>query len=176
MEVQTIDSVTPTKFDHGWFFPLTTRIMGYTMLVFGTVILVTSIYFGIAVLLLGIFISFSFSGIEIDTTKKEVNEYNKYLGFIKTTKKYSYLKLHYITAMPKRISKVGHANLVQNTVDTEYKFSITLFTENLRTKKEIHTYTSKSKAVFVSKQLSSLLELEYFEYDPQFIRDRISQR
>lgn len=173
---EILDAPVPTKFNHGWFFPLTTRLMGYTALITGGIFALGNLYVGIAVTLVGIFISFSFSGVQIDTEKEEVIEYTNYFGFIKTTKKYSYLKLYYITAMPKRVSKVGHANLVQNTVETNYKFIITLFTENFRTKKEITIYDSKSESEHIAKQLGGLLNLTYFDYDPQFVRDRLNQR
>jgi hypothetical protein len=177
MTTDILDSPVPTHFKHGWFFPFRIRLLGFSLLAICIPsLLFGSIYIGIGTLILGIFISFSFSGVKIDTDKQEVSEYTNYFGFIKTAKKYSYLKLHYITAMPKRESTTVNANIVQHTVDTTYKFTITLFTESFRSKKEITVYDSKSEAVHVSKQLAYLLKLNYFEYDPQFVRDRLTQR
>lgn len=172
-----LDRPVPRHFDHGWNFPLRIRIIGFVFLLFALLQLLMGMYFiGGAMLFLALFISFSFSGVKIDVDNQQISEYIAYLGFIRISKKYSYLKLHYITVIPKRVSTAVSANMVQQTVDTNYKFSVCLFTESFRVKKTIVDFETKSEATEITTQLAHLLKMNYFEYDPQVVREKLTGR
>lgn len=173
----TLDTPVPRHFDNGWYFPLRIRISGFILIAFGLFSLLTaSYYIGAPLFVLGLFIAFTFSGVRIDTTRKRIIEYTRYLGFIHVTKSYSYEQHHYVTAIPTRVSQAVNANLVQQTVETSYRFTVCLLTENFRRKKELMVITSKSEAEHLSNQLAHLLEMEYFEYDPQAVRAKLTGR
>lgn len=175
--MQTLDSPIPRHFDNGWYFPLRIRITGFILIAYGLFsLLIQSYYIGAPMLIFGLFIGFTFSGVRIDTDGKRIIEYTRYLGFIAIAKKSPYENYQYVTVIPTRVSEAVNANLVQQTVKTNYKFSVCLFTGVFRGKKELTVLNAKSEAEFIAKQLAHLLEMEYFEYDPQAVREKLRGR
>lgn len=66
-----------------------------------------------------------------------------------------------------------YTNTAQSYVSSENHFALCLLHGNYRSKKELTLYDDRATAEDIANQLSPLLELEYFEYDPKVIRKKL---
>ena len=81
------------------------------------------VIFGLAIFLLVIFLLTSYSGVEIDTTKHKIKQYNRFFGLIKTGKWENMNSFVGLTVVPMRkINTIAsRANLTNTTVIKDYR-------------------------------------------------------
>jgi hypothetical protein len=172
-----LDQPTNLHFKNGKVFPPNVVFMGY--IVVGAAVAVFflgNIFIGFGVLLLSLFLSLTNYGVEIHPETFTISEYTSYLGFIKIKKKIDSRKYAIITVVPSKQSNTMYARTNTSTNYTDYYHSVCLLTKQYRGKRELTKFTQKAQAVEVAKELGHRMNLEYFEYDPRVIRDKMLGR
>jgi hypothetical protein len=105
-------------------FGKTAVFVGVVFLIAGTGILLNrAIILGFLVILFAALVVFTFSGIEIDTEKHEVRQYNKWFGLFKTGKWKSLRAYIGVTLVPitTRESMASWSNRVTSSKKTDYR-------------------------------------------------------
>ena len=172
MQNETLDTPVPLKYNNGSSFPDNSKVIGYALLVVGVLFSAFGNWIiGPPLLLFGLFICFTHYGVEFHPEKKEVTEYTKYLGFIPVSKTLNYEKWGFVSVVPLRITSTVYARSSNSTSLTDNYFTICLLGKNYRSKKELIRLDNKNTAETTAKALSSRLGLDYFEYNPQVVRD-----
>ncbi len=83
----------------------------------------SAIFWGIIVVLFSVLVIFTFSGVELDTEKYEVRQYNKWFGILKTGKWKSLRAYIGVTLVPiiTRDSVASWSNRVTSNKKTDYR-------------------------------------------------------
>jgi len=105
-------------------FGKTAVFVGVVFLITGTLMALNgAIIWGILVVLFAALVVFTFSGIEIDTEKYEVRQYNKWFGLFKTGKWKSLQAYIGVTLVPitTRESMASWSNRVTSNKKTDYR-------------------------------------------------------
>ena len=174
--MQTLDEDINLKYSLGRLFPSNVVFIGFLFL---TVALFALMMGGILpfliMALIGSFTALSYQGIIFDPEKKQAIEFVYWFGFIKKTTTIQIDKYAYFSVIPKRISNTVYSRSTNHTTYTEYKFAICLLKMNYSGKKELIYFESKSKAETIAKRLAELMNLEFFDYNPQEIRKRMGR-
>lgn len=176
--MEPLDAPVKLNYNYGLYFPPNARIIGYIFIPFGllsSLIISESIGFGIlglALFVFGLIIILTKYGTKIDLERKLVIEYILFFGFLDSQKKYDLAKYIYITTIPTKHTQTYYRTTNSGTF-TNYFFSVCLLNANYRNQLEIAKFDQKSEAVDVAKRLSELLNKEYFDHDPQVIREKI---
>lgn len=105
-------------------FGKTAIFVGVVFLIAGAGILLSgAIIIGIIVILFAALVVFTFSGIDIDTEKYEVRQYNKWFGLVKTGKWKSLRAYIGVTLVPitTRESMASWSNRVTSNKKTDYR-------------------------------------------------------
>ncbi len=108
--------------------------------------------------------------VSINPEKNEIHDYMKYLGFIKIGKKIKLDDFKYITTMPLVEGQQVLANMAQTTTITNSYTTITFFKDRLRGKKVVTKLNSKNEAIERAKLLAERLNMKFFVYDPNLVR------
>jgi len=176
MENQTLDEDIKLKYKLGRLFPSNVVFIGILFLTTSLFALMMGGVIPFFILaLIGSFTTFSYQYIEFDPEQKQAVEYVCWLGFIKTRTTIHIDKYTNFSVLPKRVSNTVYSRSTNHTTYTNYKFSICLLKQNYLGKKELMIFDSKVKAESIAKRLAELMELSYFDYDPQELRRRMSR-
>lgn len=162
---------------NGKVFPHNAVFLGYIILgasVFAFVM--GSIYIGIGGLLISLFISFTTYGVRIYPETFTVDEYTRYMGFIQFNKLFDYRKFNIITVVPTIQANTMYSRSSNSMTYTDSYYSICLLNKNYRNRKDLIKIERKDKSVEVAKMLAHIMEMEYFEYDPKIIREKMLGR
>lgn len=97
--------------------------IGYIFIVTGGLITTQNLILGILIAVLAAFFTFSYSGVEIDTSTRQIKQYNKIFGIIKSGKWKSLDTFLGLTLIPMRkINTIAsRANLTTSTVHRDYR-------------------------------------------------------
>ncbi len=174
--LDTIDTPIPLQYNNGKSFPHNAVFVGYALLVVSIPALLGNIYIGIVLFLVSLLMCFTNYGTEIDVEKRTVKEYNKIMGFIKVGKPYDYGKFQFVTVVPVRQTTTAYGRGTSSVSSTEYLCAVCLLNPQYRNKKEITRFKQKSKCEDIAKGLAHTMNLEYFDYDPQVIRQKMGRR
>ena len=152
----------------GKSFPQGLVFVGYIFLGIGVLMCVTSPVMGLAIILISAFISFTFSGMEINTYNKSYKDYTLFFGFIKQGKWNSYTNYPYVTILRKNMVTTIHSRgNVASTSTKELVYDITLLDKTHRKKLAIKRMKDKDEALAEAKVLAQKLGVEYADYNPQ---------
>lgn len=174
--MEPIDAPKPLHFKNGKLFPSNRMLIGYVFLVSSIFVAIINLYIAVPVFLLGLFICFTRYGIIIDPEKNSYHEYTVYLGLIKIGKTLKYNPTEFLTVIPTRQSSTTYSRTNSSYINTEYFFSICLLNDRYRNKRELTKFDQKSMATDIAKNLADRMGVEYFEYDPIVIREKLLQR
>lgn len=172
-----LDQPTNLHLKNGKVFPTNVVFMGYIIL--GTAcfaFLMGSILIGIGGLLVGSFISFTASGIRIRPEIFRVEEYTRYLGFIPIAKSFDFRQYSIICVVPVRETNTMYSRSSNSKSYAESYYFICLLNQNYRNRKDIAKFERKDKSTEVAKMLAHIMTLEYFEYSPKVIREKMLER
>jgi hypothetical protein len=162
---------------NGKVFPTNVVFMGYIIL--GAAVfafLMGSIFIGIGGLLIACLISFTTTGTKIRPETFRVEEYTRYLGFIPISKSFDYQDYSVICVVPTRETNTMYSRNSNSMSYVESYYSICLLNQYYRSRKDIARFERKDKSTEVAKMLAHIMELEYFEYDPKVIRQKMLGR
>jgi hypothetical protein len=144
-------------------FGKTAVFVGVVFLIAGTGILLNrAIILGFLVILFAALVVFTFSGIEIDTEKHEVRQYNKWFGLFKTGKWKSLRAYIGVTLVPitTRESMASWSNRVTSSKKTDYR--IFLVNKARKPAFAIKTCSTREKAQNSLDEFSIWLKVPVF--------------
>ena len=93
----------------GKSFPPGLVFAGYVFLGLGVLMCLASPFLGLGIILISAFISFTFSGMEINTHYKTYRDYTSFFGFIKYGQWLSYANYPYVTILRKNMVTTIHS-------------------------------------------------------------------
>jgi hypothetical protein len=157
----------------GKVFPANVTFVGYLLFGFSFFIFNKSILGGIFVLLLACFITFTAYGTEINLRSRTIREFTKYCGFIPLGKDKSYNGHRFITSIPSKQSVRMYSRATTGTIVTDYFYLVCIYNEKYQARIEVAKFNSREEAIGIAKKLAPQMELEYFDYDPRNMRDRL---
>ncbi|MFA7275103.1 MAG: hypothetical protein WC044_14630 [Crocinitomicaceae bacterium] len=157
----------------GKVFPANVTFVGYLLFGLSFFIFTTSILGGIFVLLLAFFIAFTDYGTALNLRTKTIREFTKYFGFIPLGKDKSYSGHRFITAIPSKQSIRMYSRATTGTIVTDYFYLVCVYNEKYQARIEVAKFDSREEAIEVAKKMAPQMELEYFDYDPRNMRDRL---
>jgi hypothetical protein len=97
---------------------------GYIFLFTGVGIIILKFFvLGILISVISLFVIFSFSGVEVDTVKREIRQFDKIFGLIKTGKWRSLDMYRGLTLIPftKTESVASRSNRITSLTETDYR-------------------------------------------------------
>lgn len=171
-----IDQPIDLHFRNGKVFPSNVVILGYVFLGLCLLALLGNIYIGIALFLAGAFISFTSNHVVVDLETQTIQEYTAYFGFIKIGKTIDYKKYGILTVVPVKQTTTAYTRSTQSTSSTDYFFAVCLLGSNYRGKKDLTKFPQKSQSEDLAKELTHKMGMEYFDYDPKVIREKMLGR
>lgn len=171
-----LDLPANPHFKNGKVFPPNVVLMGYIFLGVSLIALLGNVFIGIALFLIGFFIVFTSNHVVVNMETETMKEYTAYFGFLKIGKTISYKKYSIITVIPVKLTITAYTRSTQSTTSTDYLFGVFLLTGNFRGKKELTKFSQKSQSEELAKELSHRMGMEYFEYDPKVIREKMLGR
>jgi hypothetical protein len=100
--------------------------VGYLFLVTGGIILLENLIVGISIFILAAFFTFTYSGVEIDTSNRRIKQYNKLFGLIKTGEWKNMDAFHGFTIVPMRniVTIASRANLTTSSTQKDYRIYV----------------------------------------------------
>lgn len=174
---ETIDAPIQLTFKQGNNFPNNLVYISYAALAVGMILVLTGDYiFGGIICFLDLFVLTNRHVVKINEEKNYVHDYVSYFGFIKVGKKYPLDKYLYITAMPLIQSTQVMANYAQTTSISQSFHEVNLFGKGLRGKRFISKFSTRSEGEEFAEKLAGRLNIKYFQYDPQLVRDVLTGR
>lgn len=168
--MDTLDNPVQLKFNNGNLTPENVKILAYIFIALSLFLLVFEAFIiGCILLIISIAVAFNTQITEIDLGQNLIHEYTLFIGFIKFGKKYQLSNYKYITGMPLIESTQMYSRTNNSTVISNNYTAVTIFKERLKGKLIISKCNNKFEADSIAKQFSDLLNLKYFEYDPQLV-------
>lgn len=174
--MNTLDQPIDLHFRNGKIFPSNVRILGYIFLGLCLPALLGNIFIGIGLFVVGAFISFTSNHVVVDLETQTIREYTAYFGFIKIGKTTDYRKYGILTVVPVKQTTTAYTRSTQSTSYTDYLFAVCLLGSNYRGKKELTKLPQKSQSEDLAKELTHRMGMEYFDYDPMVIREKMLGR
>lgn len=153
------------KNNHGPIFPPALVFAGYFFLAFGIISLYNNWILGAILILFSIFISFSFSGIEIDINEKKYREYSIYFG-IRSGKWLQLDRFPCLTVLCNNETYEVHSRANITTSVSEKYFDVYMLDKLHREKLLIKRFKDPGSALEYAKTFSCSLNLELAKYNP----------
>lgn len=149
------------------FFPPAVRTVGYVILIAGILLILANPIIGIAITLIGTFVSFAKKGVQIDIGSKRFRDYTGLFG-LAYGRWESLEGFTDISVLRKRISTTAYSrsNRSASTSSGIY-YDVCLLDKTHRTKRIINRLTNEEESIKNAKELSAILEVDYAAYNPQ---------
>lgn len=174
--MEPIDQPIDLHFRNGRVFPSNVVVLGYIFLGLSPLALFGNVFIGIGLLLVGVFIAFTSNHVVVDLETQTFREYTAYLGFIKIGKTIDYRKYGILTVVPVKQTTTAYTRSTQSTSNTDYLFAVCIMESNFRGKRELTKLKQKSQSEDLAKELAHRMGMEYFDYDPMVIREKMLGR
>lgn len=151
----------------GKSFPSSFVFTGYVFILVGIIIVFNNPIIGVITAMIGTFIGFTTSGIQIDLERKNYKKYDSLFGF-KRGKWESMQAYKSITLLKyKEESATLSRSNRRALTSSDIFFDICLLNENHRKKLPIKRLKNKEEAIEDLNKLSELLDFSISEYKPQ---------
>lgn len=174
--MDTLDQPIDLHFRNGKVFPSNVVILGFILLGLSPLAFLGNMYIGIGLFLAGTFIAFTSNHVVVDLETQTIREYTAYLGFIKIGKTTDYRKYGILTVVPVRQTTTTYSRSIHSTSYTDYLFAVCIMGSNFRGKKELTKLPQKVQSEDLAKELTHRMGMEYFDYDPKVIREKMLGR
>lgn len=174
--MDTLDKPSDLHFRNGKIFPSNVVILGYILVGLSPLVFFGNIFIGIGVFLAGTFIAFTSNHVVINLENQTIWDYTAYYGFIKSGKTIDYRKYRIVTVVPVKQTTTAYSRSTQSTSYTDYYFAVCLLGGNYRGKRELTMLPGKSQSEELAKELAHRMGMEYFDYDPMVIREKMLGR
>jgi len=163
------------KYSSGNFFSPNARFFGYLFIFFSGGLIFWTFYpeyngyskiiIALIFFPLSLYLIFTTYGVEIDYTKKTIQDYKKIMGFITRKGKLRMIKYNYVTVLPLLRSYSMYTRANMGTTVSESLYSVSLISDNFRRKVEVLTRESKGEAYGLAQEIANGLEVEFIEYE-----------
>lgn len=171
-----MDNNSVEKLCFGKVFGSNIVFASYLVLFLSIFIFLEKPIFGLIILIISLFLALTDYGVILYFESNTYKEYTRYFGILTKGKSRSYNDFHYITFFPtKKSFKMYTSTSIGNTV-SEYYYSVYILSENLRKKVELFRTDDSKRALKKAKYLSQKMNKEYFDYDPKFIRQKMTSK
>ena len=174
--MNTLDQPIDLHFRNGKVFSSNVVVLGYVLLGLSPLAFFGNVFIGIGLLLVGAFIGFTTNHVVVDLENETIWEYTAFLGFIKIGKKTDYRKYGILTVVPVKQTTTTYGRSTHSTSYTDYLFAVCLLGSNYRGKRELTKLPQKSQSEDLAKELTHRMGMEYFDYDPKVIREKMLGR
>ncbi len=164
------------KFDNGKVFPPNVVVMAYVFLAVSIFSFLSTWWLGLILFIVSMFILTTKMKVEIDLAENTYREFTHFFQIIKMGKTFDLNSFKYVSVIPKRQSTVMYSRASNSNIQTNFFHVVCILNENFRAKKEVLQLESKNKANLLAQDLSIKLKMDYFEYDPQKVREFYSKK
>ena len=152
--------------NQGKYFPQAAINGGYIFIAFGIIGSTENVFIGIPIILLGIYLSFSTSGIEIDIDNKKFRDYAVYFGLRKGGKWRDLSKYPDLCLLKTRESTTTFARSNASVTYKDNYYDLFLMTSTHRSKVFIERFKNKDSAHIKARELERILGKELKTYSP----------
>tara|TARA_R110002050_G_scaffold280921_1_gene428108 strand:- start:3322 stop:3822 length:501 start_codon:yes stop_codon:yes gene_type:complete len=146
-------------------FPKPTIYAGYMLIAIGLFAALFQI-FALAFSLVGVFVSLSYNGIQLDLAKQRYRSYSNIFGF-KFGNWESLKKFCHLGILRREDSYKAFSYAMSSFENSAVYFGVFLLNKNHRQKLEIQRHGNKEAALEAAKKLAKELDLELVKYQPQ---------
>ena len=150
----------------GKYFPKAFATYGYILMLVGLITFLGNIWAAFAMILIGIYLAFSFCGIEFDLAKNAYREYSIYFGIHSGGKWKDLSKLTDMSVLQTRVSETTYSRSNRTTTDSDTFYDVFLLSKTHRTKVFVERFKDKNFAFSKAKELSNTLNKEFKKYHP----------
>lgn len=157
---------TIIEIKQGRYFPKPAVLGGYIFLFFGIFSVFDNWPLGLSLLLLGIYLSLTFCGVEIDLNKKLFREYVQYFG-IKSGKWIELDKYSDLSILKSKEKSTIYSRTNIATSDSTIYYDLFLLSKSHRTKILLKRYSNKEEALEEGNNYAIKLDKELKNYNPQ---------
>lgn len=146
-------------------FPPNIFFWGYVFILLGLIITVSRPLIGLGLLILGGFVAFTSTGIQIETKEKKYKEYISYFGLKKGTWN-PIDKFKYIAVLSKTLSQTSYSRGQVAMSIKEKAFDICLLSDDHRLKITMKRLKDEGQSIDEAKKLAELLNITFTTYSP----------
>ena len=169
--MEPLDKPINLEFNNGNLVPSNVKMVAYIFLGIAVMFVLSKLYIVAAIVcFLSLCAIINTNIIAINPDKDEIHDFTLYLGFMKLGKKIKLSDFKYISTMPLVEGQQMYANSALSTTITNNYTTVTLFKDRLRGKKVITKLDSKNEAIESAEKLAARLNMKFFVYDPQLVR------
>lgn len=155
------------RISQGNYFPKAAVIGGVILIAFGILGSLENAYASIPFLLIGIYLSFTYGGIEIDNTKKRFRDYALYFGIPIGSKWKDLDKYPDLCVLKTRESSTTYSRTNNSVSYKESYYDVFMLTNNHRAKIFLKRFDTKEEAFKKARELESILTKELKVYNPK---------
>lgn len=138
---------------------------GYVMLGLGILILFSYPLGGLVLLMAGIFISFSTSGVQIDPRERQIKDYTKCFGI--AFGKWENIEIYKdISVLSTRQTYTAYSRANVSMTDAEKFYDVYLLDTTHRKKMKVKRCKGQEEALKEAQLLAEMLELNFTKYNP----------
>jgi len=155
-------------------FPKPTISAGYVLIALG---LFYMLFQPLAILisLIGIFVSFSYNGIQLDPAQERYRSYSNIFSF-KFGRWQDLDAYPDLCIMTRKGAYRAYSYSMTSTTNESQYYGLFLLSKNHRQKLEIQRHGEKSEAIRAAKDIAKILKLNYVKYQPPARPKRITGR
>tara|TARA_R110001592_G_scaffold219477_1_gene473802 strand:- start:201813 stop:202313 length:501 start_codon:yes stop_codon:yes gene_type:complete len=146
-------------------FPKPTIYAGYVLIAIGLFSALFQI-FALAFSLIGVFVSLSYNGIQLDPSQRLYRSYSHIFGFKFGSWK-SLEKFCDLSILRREDAYKAYSYAMSSFENSAVYFGVFLLNKNHRQKLEIQRHGDKDAAIASAKKLAEELQLEFVAYQPQ---------
>ncbi len=148
------------------YFPKAFVYIGYALIGYGLLYLFIKILIGLGLIIIGIYLSFSFNGIQIDSKKKKFKKYSSFFGWKKGIWE-SYNDYPYLTMLEITEKETGYSR-GQVEFTSKYKvYRVCLLNNSHREKIILKNFKNKELASKSAKEFANKLNVKLTVYSPK---------
>jgi len=148
---------------------------GYVILVISTFIIYSNWILGSVLILFALFISFSFSGIVIDSVNNRYKDYSVYFG-IKTGRWQPLDKYIYLTVLCNNEMYETHSRANVTTSEAAKYFEVFMMDKTHRDKLLVKKFKNSESALKYANDISCVLNMELTGFHPALSEESIAKR
>ena len=145
-------------------FPKPTIYAGYILIALGLFYMLFQVL-AILMVLIGVFVSFSYNGIQIDTKNGRYLSYSRIFG-LKFGKWQELNKFSGLSVLRREDAYRAYSYAMSSFENKTEYYGIFLLSANHRQKMEVQKHGNKSDALVAAKKLSQDLQIEVVKYEP----------
>ncbi len=150
----------------GFVFPVPVLIGGYILLILGIGYLISGNPVGILIALAGAFVSFTFTGVQIDIKNQTFRQYISYFG-LKTGKFKDLQRYPFICIFKSNKVQQTYSRSNRAASSNETSYDIYLLNQTHKEKIMIDSKSEHEHAVQTARELANAIGIQVVQYNPE---------